>query len=196
MCIWMSCEGGRSWKRSDGALRRGKLYRLAAADAAAHLEGDRRVRGSALHSTAICHWGNARGVWGAAGLFIVWEGVVSGGSYRVGGGGGGASTTWILRNMGTLSDAFGLHLSTASGDPGGCGIQRTVEHIFSRDVCVLFSYSRYSSIWHFFGLLRCVDALRCGCIAPEESPCGFSCKGQLSAKLMFWRRSKLFIATA
>ncbi|XP_024360818.1 uncharacterized protein [Physcomitrium patens] len=37
--------------------------------------------------------------------------------------------------MGTLSDAFGLHLSTASGDPGGCGIQRTVEHIFSRDRC-------------------------------------------------------------
>jgi len=35
--------------------------------------------------------------------------------------------------MGTLWDSFGLVLSSGSGDSGGCGFQRAVEHIFSKD---------------------------------------------------------------
>lgn len=36
--------------------------------------------------------------------------------------------------MSSLWDGFGL-LSTGLGDPGGCGIQRLVERVFSRDRC-------------------------------------------------------------
>lgn len=35
--------------------------------------------------------------------------------------------------MGKLWDPFGLVLSSGPGDPGGCGFQRIVEHIFSKD---------------------------------------------------------------
>ena len=49
--------------------------------------------------------------------------------------------------MGTLWDVFGPALHTGPGDPSGCGIQRVVESVFSRDVSGFTSFSSQILNW-------------------------------------------------
>jgi hypothetical protein len=49
--------------------------------------------------------------------------------------------------MGTLWDAFGPAMHTGPGDPSGCGIQRVVESVFSRDVSGFTSFSSQILNW-------------------------------------------------
>lgn len=55
--------------------------------------------------------------------------------------------------MGKLWDPFGLVLSSGPGDPGGCGFQRIVEHIFSKDVS--FSVLNLASDFHLVSVGFC-----------------------------------------